>query len=109
MTDAIEICMNPKLLALATLIVSATASADSTLRCGNSLISVGDTKFKLVMKCGEPIGSTSKEIIVLDEYGFRTAVIKETLTIDMGKDRLLGLVSVVDGVITSIEDGPRNN
>ena len=101
--------MNPKLLILATLFVSATASADSTLRCGNSLISVGDTKFELVMKCGTPLSSSSKEIFVSNEYGYRIAVIKESLTMDMGKDRLLGLVTVVDGVITSIEDGPRNN
>lgn len=96
-------------LALATLVFSATASADSTLRCGNSLLSVGDTKFELVMKCGEPLSSSSKEIIVSNEYGYRVAVIKETLTIDMGKDRFIGLVTVVDGLITSIEDGPRNN
>ncbi len=101
--------MKPELLVLATLFISATASADTTLRCGNSLISVGDTKFELVMKCGAPLSSSSKEIIVSNEYGYRIAVIKESLTIDMGKDRLLGLVTVVDGVITSIEDGPRNN
>ena len=101
--------MNLKLLALAALLISGTASADSTLRCGNSLITVGDTKFELIMKCGEPIGAKNKEIIVVNEYGMRMAVIKEELIIDMGNDRLIGLVTVVDGVITSIEDGPRNN
>lgn len=39
--------MNLKLLALAALLISGTVSADSTLRCGNSLITVGDTKFEL--------------------------------------------------------------
>lgn len=41
-------------LALSGLLLSATATA-STFRCGSELISLGDRRFEIRRKCGEPL------------------------------------------------------
>lgn len=83
------------------------AHAEGAIRCGNSLVSVGDSKVELLMKCGQPLTVDTRTVFVEDNYHNRIAVQKEILTIDQGDDKFLGIVTIDSGKIINIEDGPR--
>lgn len=92
------------------MLLSASVFADSTLRCGSSIISVGDTKAEMIMKCGTPLSSDDRTAVVENDNGTQSMVkVGETLMMDMGKNKFMAIVTVEDGVIKAIEDGPRHD
>ena len=101
--------MNKYGLFLIGLLLSGNALAEGSLRCGSSVISVGDTKTEMIMKCGSPVSSDPKTTVTENENGTKSVVqVGEILTMDMGKDKFMALVTVENGVITHVEDGPRH-
>lgn len=101
--------MNKYGLFLIGLLLSGSALAEGSLRCGSSVISVGDTKTEMIMKCGSPVSSDPKTTVTENENGTKSVVqVGEILTMDMGKDKFMALVTVENGVITQVEDGPRH-
>lgn len=101
--------MNKYGLFLIGLLLSGSALAEGSLRCGSSVISVGDTKTEMIMKCGSPVSSAPKTTVTENENGTKSVVqVREILTMDMGKDKFMALVTVENGVITHVEDGPRH-
>ncbi len=101
--------MNKYGLFLIGLLLSGSALAEGSLRCGSSVISVGDTKTEMIMKCGSPVSSDPKTTVTENENGTKSVVqVGEILTMDMGKDKFMALVTVENGVITHVEDGPRH-
>ncbi len=101
--------MNKYGLFLIGLLLSGSALAEGSLRCGSSVISVGDTKTEMIMKCGSPVSSDPKTTVTENENGTKSVVqVGEILTMDMGKDKFMALVTIENGVITHVEDGPRH-
>ena len=101
--------MNKYGLFLIGLLLSGSALAEGSLRCGSSVISVGDTKTEMIMKCGSPVSSDPKTTMTENENGTKSVVqVGEILTMDMGKDKFMALVTIENGVITHVEDGPRH-
>ncbi len=93
--------MNKYGLFLIGLLLSGSALAEGSLRCGSSVISVGDTKTEMIMKCGSPVSSDPKTTVTENENGTKSVVqVGEILTMDMGKDKFMALVTVENGVIT---------
>ena len=96
-------------LLLVGMLLSTSVLAEGAMRCGSSIISVGDTKSEMLMKCGTPISTDVKTTVTENENGTKSVIqTGEIFTIDMGKDKFMALVTVENGVITHIEDGPRN-
>jgi Protein of unknown function (DUF2845). len=90
-------------------LLSTSVLAEGSMRCGNSIISVGDTKTEMLLKCGTPISTDVKTNIIKNENGTQSVIqTGEIFTMDMGKDKFMALVTIENGVITHIEDGPRN-
>ncbi|WP_320151085.1 DUF2845 domain-containing protein [uncultured Tolumonas sp.] len=96
-------------LLLVGMLLSMPALAEGSMRCGSSIISVGDTKTEMLMKCGTPMSTDVKTTLIKNENGTQSVVqTGEIFTMDMGKDKFVALVTIENGVITHIEDGPRN-
>ncbi|MCU1718795.1 DUF2845 domain-containing protein [Pseudomonas sp. 5P_3.1_Bac2] len=57
---------------------SAVAQADSSMRCGSQLISLGDRRFEVQEKCGEPV---SRDLVgyTLGSYDRREYQLEEWL------------------------------
>ena len=90
------------------LLISTAAWADGSFRCGNALISVGDPAAVLLIKCGRPLTVSDTTRVIIDEYGHRQIIrTGEVWTMYMGHDHFLQLVTVENGVIKDIVDGPR--
>lgn len=91
-----------------------------SLRCGNLLAGVGDSKFSVVQKCGEPM---SREQIcvprlqseyIVSPYGGAPRQILSTQCIPMedwvfhrGQGNFLGIVRFQNGTVESVRDGDR--
>ncbi|MNH15950.1 hypothetical protein D3C81_1953890 [compost metagenome] len=91
------------LLLVATLPVSA-----GTLRCKSALLTEGDTTAELLIRCGQPM--LREDLTRYEENGFgarMTVKYAERWTYNFGKSEFMQFVTVENGVITEIEDGPR--
>ena len=54
----------------AVLLEAPLVQASSTLRCGSELISLGDTAWEVLHKCGEPVGQSRLGLkLQRDEHG----------------------------------------
>ena len=90
------------------LILAPTAQA-AVLRCKSSVLTTGDSSAEALIKCGKPLLVEPLTQTALSEDGQLTQVIAgERWTLDMGKGMFLQIVTVQNGVIQKIEDGPRN-
>ncbi|ACQ92886.1 conserved hypothetical protein [Tolumonas auensis DSM 9187] len=90
------------------LAISTSAWADGSIRCGNSLISVGDPAAVLLIKCGRPLTVDDTTRVIIDDYGHRQVIRSgEVWTMYMGRDHFIQMVTVEGGIITKIVDGPR--
>ena len=92
---------------LALLLLSIPASADA-MRCKNALITEGDSTAEMLLKCGEPM--LREELSRNEENQFGNMVqVKygERWTYNFGKNEFMRFVTVRNGVITDIENGPR--
>ncbi|POG23818.1 hypothetical protein C2855_06840 [Aeromonas bestiarum] len=92
---------------LALLLLSIPASADA-MRCKNALITEGDSTAEMLLKCGEPM--LREELSRNEENQFGNLVqVKygELWTYNFGKNEFMRFVTVRNGIVTDIENGPR--
>lgn len=79
------------------------------LRCGNALVSEGDSTADLLLKCGKPLLVEPLTLSALSKQGQLTQIqTGELWTMDMGKGKFMQRVTVSNGIIQKIEDGPRH-
>ncbi len=113
---------------MAVLCLSGSAGAETSFRCGTELISAGDTRNKVLQKCGEPtaIDSWEEERIQKDyrtirDYDPRTSqyewsrepfLIKITVKIELwtynpGSTRFIRYLRFENGILKEITTGER--
>lgn len=81
--------------------------ADS-MRCGSALVTDGDSSATLLLKCGKPLLVEPLVTSAMSEKNELTQVSAgERWTYSMGSGKFIQYVTVMNGVITKIEDGPR--
>lgn len=98
--------------------------ADSSYRCGDSLVTTGDTIEEVIAKCGAPSGHRVTSHEVSGSYGgnsqyhgrgYRTyqgtytGVAKdiETLTYNCGEGTIIHILTFKDGKLTDVKTGGR--
>lgn len=87
----------------------APAADAAVLRCKNSVLTTGDSSAEVITKCGAPLLKEPLTQTALSKEGQLTQVTSgERWTFDMGKGMFMQIVTVQNGVIQKIEDGPRN-
>jgi hypothetical protein len=110
------------LLSLAFLLFS--ASSAFALRCHGRIVSVGDRKYDVMVKCGEPTWVETREEIYsetygLDLYGYGgvsgiytdlqrvVKILIEKWTYNFGPHRLIYYLKFEDDILTEIKTGGR--
>jgi hypothetical protein len=98
-----------KLTILFTLILVAGISVDAfAMRCGHRLVSRGDTKAEVFIKCGEPSFS---EVIAIEAgpgNGFSALKVPvEQWTYNQGPKTLLKILTFKGGKLVDISEGER--
>jgi hypothetical protein len=89
--------------------ILAPAAQAAVLRCKSSVLTTGDSSAEVLIKCGKPLLVEPLTQTALSEDGQLTQVTAgERWTFDMGKGMFMQIVTVQNGVIQKIEDGPRN-
>ena len=94
---------------------SPTTSWADGMRCGQRLISEGDTKYKLESLCGQPVAREIFEDVRRFRWKGRHGqifwseypVMVQQWTYDLGKTRFLRIVTLEKGIITRIETADR--
>lgn len=79
-----------------------------TLRCKGALLTEGDTTAELLIRCGPPM--LREDLTRFEENGFgarMTVKYAERWTYNFGRSEFMQFVTVENGVILEIEDGPR--
>ncbi len=95
--------------ALALLLLSIPASADA-MRCKNALITEGDSTAEMLLKCGEPMLRETLTHNEVNQFGNLVQVTYgERWTYNFGKNAFMRFVTVRNGVVTDIENGPRGD
>ena len=80
-----------------------------SLRCGSKLVVEGDPTATLLIKCGQPLLVEELTRTAQTEQGELTQVkAGERWTYDQGKGKFMQIVTIHNGVVESIENGPRN-
>jgi len=107
----------PAALALAPLLcLPGLAAADGSLRCGNGLVSVGDSKLDLLGKCGRPaleeqqpreVGASYRDREGGSGWRQRSLTSVERWTYDFGTSSFIQVVTMELGKIVRIEQGGR--
>lgn len=102
----------PVLCALAACLVAPAASADA-MRCGNRLVTFGDTRSAVLAMCGEPAEIEVRTILRRPAYRLNGRVIyygegvvetpMEIWTYNFGPYKLMRRVRFVDGLVEDIE------
>jgi hypothetical protein len=96
-------------IALFLLCVASLSAQAAVLRCKSSVLTTGDSSVELLMKCGKPLLVEPLTTTALSQDGHLTQVSAgERWVFDMGKGMFMQIVTVHNGVIQQIEDGPRN-
>lgn len=92
---------------LALLLLSIPASADA-MRCKNALITEGDSTAEMLLKCGEPMLREELSRNEVSQLGNLVQVkFGERWTYNFGKNEFMRFVTVRNGVVIDIENGPR--
>ncbi|WP_339014139.1 DUF2845 domain-containing protein [Aeromonas popoffii] len=92
---------------LALLLLSIPASADA-MRCKNALITEGDSTAEMLLKCGEPMLREELSRNEVNHLGNLVQVkFGERWTYNFGKNEFMRFVTVRNGVVIDIENGPR--
>ena len=90
------------------LLVAALPVHAGTLRCKSALLTEGDTTAELLIRCGQPL--LKEDLTRYEENGFgarMTVKYAERWTYNFVRSEFMQFVTVENGVITEIEDGPR--
>jgi hypothetical protein len=92
-----------KLVCLA-LMISIPGISTAGFRCANGkLVSEGNTKSEVKIKCGQPIDKEYVGIVKINQE----RVDLDRWIYNPGKGRLLKILDFHDGVLAEIKDGPR--
>jgi hypothetical protein len=99
----------PLTIFLGALAASGSAAGSDTLRCGSHLVSTGDTKVEVLIKCGEPAwkdGWTDELIDGVDTAVERgISVDRERWVYNFGPNAFLEFLSFDNGRLTGITAG----
>ncbi|MFM4670321.1 DUF2845 domain-containing protein [Aeromonas media] len=90
------------------LLIAALPVHAGTLRCKSALLTEGDTTAELLIRCGQPL--LKEDLTRYEENGFgarMTVKYAERWTYNFGRSEFMQFVTVENGIITEIEDGPR--
>ena len=90
------------------LLVAALPVHAGTLRCKSALLTEGDTTAEPLIRCGQPL--LKEDLTRYEENGFgarMTVKYAERWTYNFGRSEFMQFVTVENGIITEIEDGPR--
>ena len=91
------------LLVASIALLPAIAQASSTFRCGDVLVSVGDSSAEVALRCGEP--ATRQTVALEPDAGSEELV--EQWVYDPGPGRFLAILTFEAGRLASIEKGDR--
>lgn len=86
---------------------SAISKANDSMRCDDYVVSVGDSSADLLARCGKPLLIESVSSRVVHRGYHRKRVSRSRWTYDLGWGHFMQIVTVEGGVVTEIEDGPR--
>ncbi len=90
------------------LFLAGFAAHAGTLRCGTRLITEGEATSSLLSKCGKPILVEPITRSAQSATGELTQISAgERWTYEQGAGKFMQIVTINNGVIVSIEDGPR--
>jgi hypothetical protein len=99
--------------ALGLLLGAVAAHAEDDMRCGNRLISSGDTIDKVLTLCGEPRSREHRTILRRPSYDYGGRIIYfgdgfvevpvEIWTFNFGPNRLMRRIRFVDGEVDNID------
>ena len=94
------------LTAICSLIIFPATAGAATFACNGKIVSTGDAKTDVLMKCGEPAGRDSREEVVVETID-ETTKRKTTVTIDewtynRGAENLIRILTFRDGVLTDV-------
>ncbi|PJG59536.1 DUF2845 domain-containing protein [Aeromonas cavernicola] len=88
-------------------LMGSPALADA-MRCKNALITEGDSTAEMLLKCGQPLLREALNRYEQNQYGHVITVqYGERWTYYFGKSEFMRFVTVRNGIITEIENGPR--
>ena len=88
------------------LMLSVPCLAASSLRCGNKVISVGDTKAQVLAKCGEPLLVEAGTVEKRSRQRTGTAS-AEQWTYNFGPSKFMKILTFRGSKLMRIEDGDR--
>ena len=100
------------LLAMILTLLAVGTGGAQTLRCGGELVSIGDVKFEVLSKCGEPASKETferqREVEIFDpkdkvQRRFRATVTVDLWTYNFGPGGFLYLVTFENGRVVDIE------
>lgn len=91
-----------------TLLLGSFYAHAGTLRCGTRLVTEGDATAALLSKCGKPILVEPITRSAQSATGELTQISAgERWTYEQGVGKFMQIVTINNGVVVSIEDGPR--
>lgn len=92
---------------------SLLSSNSDAMRCGDKLVSIGDTKAEVLLKCGKPFFENLISFEMTRNTNKSDAIsntgIEEQWTYNQGNNQLLKILTFMGGRLISIEDGERVN
>jgi hypothetical protein len=100
------------LIALIALMGIAPAASADALRCGNKLVTTGDTRAAVQAKCGEPADVQTRAILRRPRYDLHGRIYYgdglievpvELWTYNFGPRKLIRRIRFVDGLVEEIE------
>ena len=78
-------------------------------RCEGGIVSVGDTKYEVLSKCGEPSFTDERQVERIEKTGanelIRWTVHIEEWTYDFGPRRFIRRIIFEDGRVVRVENG----
>jgi hypothetical protein len=81
----------------------------ATLDCGGGIISTGDSRMDLLMKCGEPDGKESHDEEIVDRPDPATKrklfIVVEDWTYNFGPSQFMRIVTLRNGTVSNIRSG----
>lgn len=102
-----------KSFAIALAVMLPAAAGADAMRCGNRIVSSGDTRSKVLQLCGEPTDVVKRTVLRRPYYDFRGRIIYygdglveipvESWTYNFGPYKLMRRIRFVDGLVEDIE------
>lgn len=101
-------CAVGAVLIMMALLVSGKGDA-LAMSCGSSVVSTGDSKAEVLLKCGEPVWKENREEEVRERLGDgtkrKTIVTVEEWVYDLGTQSFLRILEFRDGILADIRTG----